>query len=121
MPAVLGFEGSANKIGVGVVRDGTVLANPRRTYVTAPGTGFLPGDTARHHRAVILDLLQEALTEAGLTPKDIDCIAYTKGKAGVVVSKGECGWNYHHPCYTFSNLLYTSFLISRILTTCVPC
>uniref|UniRef100_A0A8D0NVP1 N(6)-L-threonylcarbamoyladenine synthase n=1 Tax=Sus scrofa TaxID=9823 RepID=A0A8D0NVP1_PIG len=79
MPAVLGFEGSANKIGVGVVRDGTVLANPRRTYVTPPGTGFLPGDTARHHRAVILDLLQEALTEAGLTSQDIDCIAYTKG------------------------------------------
>uniref|UniRef100_A0A4X1USY0 N(6)-L-threonylcarbamoyladenine synthase n=1 Tax=Sus scrofa TaxID=9823 RepID=A0A4X1USY0_PIG len=75
MPAVLGFEGSANKIGVGVVRDGTVLANPRRTYVTPPGTGFLPGDTARHHRAVILDLLQEALTEAGLTSQDIDCIA----------------------------------------------
>ncbi|XP_049985434.1 tRNA N6-adenosine threonylcarbamoyltransferase isoform X3 [Alexandromys fortis] len=82
MPAVLGFEGSANKIGVGVVRDGTVLANPRRTYVTAPGTGFLPGDTARHHRAVILDLLQEALTEAGLTSQDIDCIAYTKGESG---------------------------------------
>ncbi|OBS59745.1 hypothetical protein A6R68_09127, partial [Neotoma lepida] len=40
---------------------------------------FLPGDTARHHRAVILDLLQEALTEAGLTSQDIDCIAYTKG------------------------------------------
>lgn len=39
MPAVLGFEGSANKIGVGVVRDGIVLANPRRTYVTPPGTG----------------------------------------------------------------------------------
>ncbi|PNJ36155.1 OSGEP isoform 6, partial [Pongo abelii] len=40
---------------------------------------FLPGDTARHHRAVILDLLQEALTESGLTSQDIDCIAYTKG------------------------------------------
>ncbi|ELK35511.1 Putative tRNA threonylcarbamoyladenosine biosynthesis protein OSGEP [Myotis davidii] len=79
MPTVLGFEGSANKIGVGVVRDGAVLANPRRTYVTPPGTGFLPGDTARHHRAVVLDLLQEALTEAGLTSQDIDCIAYTKG------------------------------------------
>uniref|UniRef100_A0A8C9DCU3 N(6)-L-threonylcarbamoyladenine synthase n=1 Tax=Prolemur simus TaxID=1328070 RepID=A0A8C9DCU3_PROSS len=78
MPAVLGFEGSANKIGVGVVCDGKVLANPRRTYVTPPGTGFLPGDTARHHRAVILDLLQEALTEAGLTSQDIDsynCLA----------------------------------------------
>ncbi|XP_045143804.1 probable tRNA N6-adenosine threonylcarbamoyltransferase isoform X3 [Echinops telfairi] len=79
MPAVLGFEGSANKIGVGVVRDGTVLANPRRTYVTPPGTGFQPGDTARHHRAVILDLLEEALTEAGLTSQDIDCVAFTKG------------------------------------------
>ena len=50
--------------------------------------GFLPGDTARHHRAVILDLLQEALTEAGLTSQDIDCIAYTKGMAGWVVVSG---------------------------------
>lgn len=39
MPTVLGFEGSANKVGVGVVRDGVVLANPRRTYITPPGTG----------------------------------------------------------------------------------
>ena len=29
MPTVLGFEGSANKIGVGVVRDGAVLAQVR--------------------------------------------------------------------------------------------
>ncbi|XP_074145241.1 tRNA N6-adenosine threonylcarbamoyltransferase [Sminthopsis crassicaudata] len=79
MPTVLGFEGSANKIGVGIVRDGAVLANPRRTYLTPPGTGFLPGDTARHHRACVLDLLHEALTEAGLSPKEIDCIAFTKG------------------------------------------
>lgn len=50
--------------------------------------GFLPGDTARHHRAVILDLLQEALTEAGLTSEDIDCIAYTKGIARRVGNSG---------------------------------
>ena len=50
--------------------------------------GFLPGDTARHHRAVILDLLQEALTEAGLTSEDIDCIAYTKGIARSVGNSG---------------------------------
>lgn len=36
----LGFEGSANKVSVGVVRgDGEILANPRHTYVTPPGTG----------------------------------------------------------------------------------
>ena len=31
---VLGIEGSANKVGVGIVKDdGTILANPRHTYV----------------------------------------------------------------------------------------
>jgi len=37
----LGFEGSANKIGVGIVKDGVVLANPRQTYITPPGQGTL--------------------------------------------------------------------------------
>ncbi|XP_030043183.1 tRNA N6-adenosine threonylcarbamoyltransferase [Microcaecilia unicolor] len=79
MTVVIGFEGSANKIGVGIMRDGTVLANPRRTYITPPGQGFQPSDTARHHRACVLDVLQEALQEAQITPQDIDCVAYTKG------------------------------------------
>ena len=35
----IGFEGSANKIGVGIVKDGTVLSNPRKTYITPPGQG----------------------------------------------------------------------------------
>ncbi|KAG7277651.1 hypothetical protein CRUP_025336 [Coryphaenoides rupestris] len=79
MTVVIGFEGSANKIGVGIVRDGEVLSNPRRTYITPPGHGFLPSQTARHHRAVILSVLQEALQHAALTPADIDCVAFTKG------------------------------------------
>lgn len=39
MVVAIGFEGSANKIGVGIVRDGEVLANVRRTYITPPGEG----------------------------------------------------------------------------------
>jgi len=55
---VLGFEGSANKIGVGVVdSEGNILANPRRTYITPPGTGFQPRDTAHHHQRVILTVV----------------------------------------------------------------
>jgi tRNA A37 threonylcarbamoyltransferase TsaD len=50
MPVVIGLEGSANKVGVGIVRDGVVLANPRETYVPPPGEGFQPRDTAIHHR-----------------------------------------------------------------------
>uniref|UniRef100_A0A669D015 N(6)-L-threonylcarbamoyladenine synthase n=1 Tax=Oreochromis niloticus TaxID=8128 RepID=A0A669D015_ORENI len=79
MTVVIGFEGSANKIGIGIIRDGEVLSNPRRTYITPPGQGFLPSDTARHHRAFILTVLKEALEQAGLKPADIDCVAYTKG------------------------------------------
>lgn len=40
MVVSIGFEGSANKIGVGIVRDGEVIANVRRTYITPPGEGI---------------------------------------------------------------------------------
>ncbi|TPX54115.1 hypothetical protein PhCBS80983_g06046 [Powellomyces hirtus] len=80
----IGFEGSANKIGVGIIEhtdDGkvNVLANPRHTYITPPGHGFLPRDTAAHHRAHVVSLTQDALAEAGLTPSDIAVICFTKG------------------------------------------
>jgi len=77
---VVGFEGSANKIGIGIVdEEGSMLANVRRTYVTPPGTGFLPRDTAKHHQKNVLVLVQEALAQSKLTPQDIDVLAYTKG------------------------------------------
>jgi tRNA A37 threonylcarbamoyltransferase TsaD len=34
----LGIEGSANKIGIGIVDDkGNILSNPRKTFITPPG------------------------------------------------------------------------------------
>lgn len=55
----LGIEGSANKLGIGIIRvtesnDVDIMANPRKTYITAPGTGFLPRETAMHHQRVRL-------------------------------------------------------------------
>ncbi|DBA99386.1 hypothetical protein WJX82_002319 [Trebouxia sp. C0006] len=77
---VLGIEGSANKIGVGIVSDdGVILANPRHTYITPPGQGFLPRETAIHHQEHILDLVKEALQIAGIKAAEISCVAYTKG------------------------------------------
>jgi N6-L-threonylcarbamoyladenine synthase len=87
-PAVvtaLGIEGSANKVGVGVVRfhrdtgEYAILANPRKTYITRPGQGFLPRETAWHHQKHIAALVKAALAEAGLTPRDIQLICFTKG------------------------------------------
>lgn len=36
----LGFEGSANKLGIGIVSGGDVLSNCRKTYITPPGVGL---------------------------------------------------------------------------------
>lgn len=79
MVVVIGLEGSANKIGVGIIRDGEVLANPRNTYISPPGTGFQPSETAKHHKAHVIGLVKKALDEAQLKPADIDAICFTKG------------------------------------------
>lgn len=79
MVVALGFEGSANKLGIGVVRDGEILSNCRRTYITPPGEGFLPKETAKHHREFVLTVLREALDQCKLQPQEIDVICYTKG------------------------------------------
>jgi hypothetical protein len=80
----LGLEGSANKFGAGIIKhdiDGsaTVLANVRHTYITPPGEGFLPRDTALHHREWALAVIRDAVRAAGVSMHDFDCICYTKG------------------------------------------
>ena len=85
------MEGSANKLGVGVVQycpgdplNGAsepfrILSNPRKTFITQPGEGFLPRETAWHHQAHVVPLVREALRLAGITPGDVDCICFTRG------------------------------------------
>ncbi|PSS02447.1 glycoprotease/Kae1 family metallohydrolase [Coniella lustricola] len=106
----LGCEGSANKLGIGIIShptpdtsctstsnstkydanhpkdkaqqdDARVLSNIRHTYNSPPGTGFLPKDTAAHHRAHFCSVALSALRTASIrNPRDeIDCIAYTRG------------------------------------------
>lgn len=85
----IGLEGSANKFGVGIIRHNKgllsatnraeVLSNVRDTYVTPPGEGFLPRDTARHHRNWAVRLIRKAIEEAGVEINDIDCICFTQG------------------------------------------
>lgn len=54
----LGIEGSANKIGIGIIdENGEILSNVRKTYITPIGTGFVPKETADHHRQKILPLI----------------------------------------------------------------
>ena len=81
----LGLEGSANKLGVGLILHppkggpAVILANIRHTFVSPPGEGFLPKDTAKHHRSWATRLVKQALKDAGIKVADVDCICYTKG------------------------------------------
>lgn len=83
----IGLEGSANKLGVGIIahpppgKSGAarILSNIRHTYVSPPGEGFLPKDTAKHHRTHVVSLVKQALSESNLQISDISCICYTKG------------------------------------------
>ncbi|CUM65935.1 uncharacterized protein PRCAT00003588001 [Priceomyces carsonii] len=85
----LGLEGSANKLGVGVIKHklgqldknnrAEILSNIRDTYVTPPGEGFLPRDTARHHRNWVSRIIKKALATAKVKGHDIDCICFTQG------------------------------------------
>ncbi|KAG8219909.1 peptidase M22 glycoprotease, partial [Butyriboletus roseoflavus] len=80
----LGLEGSANKLGAGIIKhrvDGStkILANIRHTYITPPGEGFLPRDTAQHHREWALEVIKSAIESANISMQDLDCICYTKG------------------------------------------
>jgi len=80
----LGLEGSANKLGAGIIKhdaDGSsiILSNVRHTYITPAGEGFLPRDTANHHREWALKVIKDAVKQSGLSMHDLDCICYTKG------------------------------------------
>ncbi|VUC34966.1 unnamed protein product [Clonostachys rosea] len=79
----IGCEGSANKLGIGVILHTptrtTILSNLRHTFVSPPGTGFLPKDTAAHHRSHFVSLAGRALAEANVSPADVDCVCFTQG------------------------------------------
>lgn len=79
----LGCEGSANKLGIGLIKhtpiSTAILSNLRHTFVSPPGTGFLPKDTAFHHRTHFVSLCHRALAEANIKPEDVDCICFTQG------------------------------------------
>ncbi|KAF6815798.1 o-sialoglycoprotein endopeptidase [Colletotrichum sojae] len=79
----LGCEGSANKLGIGVMlhngSESTILSNIRHTFVSPPGQGFLPKDTAKHHRSFFVQIARRAIREAGISVADVDCVCFTKG------------------------------------------
>lgn len=102
--AVLGIEGTAHTLGVGIVENDPdaltagrkaratgvgivdeaepgrcrVLANVR-SMLTPDEGGIHPREAAHHHADVGPGVLRQALDEAGLAPADLDAVAFSQG------------------------------------------
>jgi universal protein Kae1 len=75
----LGIESSADDFGVGIATyHGEILANKSDSYIPAEG-GIHPREAARHHAEVADQVLNNALTKAGIKPRDLSVIAFSQG------------------------------------------
>ncbi len=75
---VLGIEGTAHTLGVGIVTEKEVLANVFHTLTTEKG-GIHPKEAAEHHAKLLKVLLKKALEEARISMEDIDAVAFSQG------------------------------------------
>jgi len=48
MVTILGIESTAHTFGIGIVREGKILSNIKKTYTTEKG-GIIPIEAAKHH------------------------------------------------------------------------
>jgi universal protein Kae1 len=75
----LGVESTADDFGVGISTfNGEILANASSSYIPIEG-GIHPREAARHHAEVADRVLDEALSEAGIKPRDLAIIAFSQG------------------------------------------
>ncbi|MEK6898136.1 MAG: tRNA (adenosine(37)-N6)-threonylcarbamoyltransferase complex transferase subunit TsaD [Nanoarchaeota archaeon] len=78
MSIVLGIESTAHTFGIGVVKDGKILANVKDAYTTKKG-GIIPLETARHHKECKEKVYKEAVEKSDIDEKEIDAIAISQG------------------------------------------
>jgi N6-L-threonylcarbamoyladenine synthase len=78
MTIILGIESTAHTFGIGIVKDGKILANIKDTYTTEKG-GIIPTDAAKHHKEKANAIYEKALNDANIKEKEIDAIAFSQG------------------------------------------
>lgn len=78
---ILGIDTSCDDTGVGIVKDGAVIANTiaSQTALHAPFGGVMPEQASREHLAVIGGVVDKALEEAGTELEAVDAVAATYG------------------------------------------
>ncbi len=87
---ILAFESSCDETAVAVVRDGrAILSNVVASQIPIHAIygGVVPEIASRQHVEAIVPLADQALSQAGLTPAEIDAVAvtYAPGLIGAVL------------------------------------
>ena len=78
MAVILGIESTAHTFGIGIVKNGKIIANIKDMYTTDKG-GIIPIESAKHHSIKKHEVYFKALAEAGIKEQDIDAIAFSGG------------------------------------------
>ena len=79
---IVGIETSCDETAIGIVEDGRkVLSNAVASSLTlhAPYGGVIPEIAARAHVETVWEVFSQALSDASLTPSDLDAVALTQG------------------------------------------
>jgi N6-L-threonylcarbamoyladenine synthase len=81
VPLVLGIETSCDETGIGIVRDGVLLADEVASSVEEHVRfgGVVPEVASRAHLEAMVPTVQRALAKAGVALSDLDAIAVTSG------------------------------------------
>ncbi|MDF2956827.1 MAG: tRNA A37 threonylcarbamoyltransferase TsaD [Candidatus Alkanophagales archaeon MCA70_species_1] len=78
---VIGIEGTAWNLSIAIVDEKDVIAEAEAVYIPKHG-GIHPREAAQHHAAEIKNVLTKVLSaaaERGVTPHDIDGVAFSQG------------------------------------------
>ncbi len=75
---VLGIEGTAHTVGVGIASEDKILANVSDMY-RPPEGGIHPREAANHHVKYLPELIKKAFENANITPEEIDGVAFSQG------------------------------------------
>lgn len=96
MTVVLGIESTAHTLGIGIVKDGKIIANEKSMLFEY---GIHPRKTADHHADAFPKVLESALEKANIKINDIELIAFSQGP-GI------------GPCLRIASIAARSFAIS---------
>jgi len=77
---ILAIESSCDETSASIIQEGRVLTNIVATQsVHEKYGGVVPELASRAHQQNIIPVVHQALTEAGITKKDLNAVAFTRG------------------------------------------